>query len=1020
MPLPPGLYDQPVTVGLDSELRELADELKRVEAADGAESARAFARVLGERLVRVLESFPKEERVAAQVRVVNELLGHLARAAEGVVLPEDHLVADGSVLRAVLAPVAPPRRATVPPAPGIPLSVSGLLVNGHNDRSIGPELKREIASADRVDLLCSFLKWSGLRVVHEELAALCQRGALRVLTTAYMSATERRAVEALIALGASLKISYDTERTRLHAKAWLFHRATGFSTAAIGSSNLSHAALLDGVEWNVRVSQVDNPAILAKFQATFEQYWEDPVFRPYEAREFAAAVQRDRRAQLAPYLKLDVEPRPHQREILEALEAERGRGHHRNLVVAATGTGKTIVAALDYRRLRAQLPRARLLFVAHRKEILEQSLATFRTVVRDGSFGEALHSGDDPLEYEHVFASVQALHAARLAEMPADHFDVLIVDEFHHAAAPTYERLLEHFTPKVLVGLTATPERTDGKSVLGWFDDRVAADLRLWKALDQDLLAPFQYFGIGNAPDLSGVRWSGGRYSVKELSGVYTSDHLFAKRVIQETSAKVADVHAMRALGFCVDVAHAEFMAGQFREAGIAAAAVSAKTHHKERAAALRALESGELSVLFSVDLFNEGVDLPNVDTVIFLRPTESATVFLQQLGRGLRLSRDKECCTVLDFIGGAHRKFRFDARFRALLGGTRRSIVREIEEGFPRLPSGCFIALDRVAKETVLTNIRQAVGVGRRHLKEDLRELGDVDLSTFLREGGFELDDVYDGRGSWSEIRRGAGLASERPSDEDAAIERAFGRMIHVDDFERLDALLALAERAELAANPDDRMQRLLFVLLGQEGPYAGMQATWDRLRRSRWLRRELRELLAVLADRCRRVSRPSAGAPLRTHATYTRYEVMAAFDERTARGGVKSSVVTGVYHLARYRTDLLFVTLRKSERTFSATTMYRDYPLSPTRFHWESQSSCHAGTPTGARHVRTGHGEDRALLFVREAQTDSRGVAMPYVNLGDVRYLRHEGARPMHIEWELATPMPASVYQAAKLAAG
>jgi superfamily II DNA or RNA helicase len=1018
MPLRPGLYDQPVTMGLARELEEIDDALKRIETADLARSPVAFSRALTERLVRVLESLPAETRLAAQVDLVNELFARLQAVTPGVVTEDDRLAPEGQMLRAVLAPTPPPREPTPPPYPALPLGESGLLVNGRRDLSIGPAIRREIGSSDRVDLLCSFLKWSGLRLVHEELRALCKRGVLRVLTTAYMSATERRALDALVEMGAQLRVSYDTQRTRLHAKAWLFHRDSGFSTATIGSSNLSHAAMLDGVEWNVRVSQVDNAAILDKFRVTFEQYWEDSAFAPYDPDEFVAAVSRDKRQRLAPYLRLDIEPRPHQREILDALTAERERGHLRNLVVAATGTGKTIVAALDYKSLRQQLERVRLLFVAHRREILEQSLATFRTVLRDGSFGEALHSSDAPTHYEHVFASVQSLHETRLAQIPADHFDVVIVDEFHHAAAPTYERLLEHVQPQVLLGLTATPERTDGRDVLHWFDGRVASELRLWKALDQDLLSPFQYFGLGGGPDVSGVKWSGGRYVTSELSGVYTADHFFAKRVIQETAAKVADVHRMRALGFCVDIAHAEFMARQFVAAGIPAAAVSARTKSVERGAVLRALEAGDLKAVFSVDLFNEGVDLPNVDTILFLRPTESATVFLQQLGRGLRRSSTKECCTVLDFIGRAHRKFRFDARFRALVGGTRKSIERQIREGFPQLPSGCVIQLDRQAEDAVLENLRQAIGRGRDHLVEDLRQLGDVSLAAFLTEGGYELEDVYDGRGSMSELRRRAGFELGDADREEAVIERAFGRLLHLDDFDRLDGFLAMLD-GPFAADEGDAFQRMLFTLLGQTGSFRAMQPTWDRLRERPWVRRELRELLAVLADRCRHLTHASATDPLRVHATYTRLEIMAAFDERTAKGGVKKTQ-TGVYHLADRATELLFVTLQKSERGFTATTMYRDYPLSPTHFHWESQSTCHAGTPTGRRYLEVGRGTQRALLLVRERQRDDRGVAVPYVNLGEVIYRGHEGGRPMRIEWELARPMPPDLYQEAKLAAG
>ncbi|MGB1276558.1 MAG: DEAD/DEAH box helicase family protein, partial [Nannocystaceae bacterium] len=516
-----------------------------------------------------------------------------------------------------------------------------------------------------------FLKWSGFRLIERDLRGFLERrpGQLRVLTTAYMRATQARALEELCALGADVRVSYDTQRTRLHAKAWMFHRRSGFSTAFVGSSNLSAAALLDGTEWNVRLSQRDNAGILRRFQATFDQYWNDPEFRRYDRDEFQRALGAQANEAHRLMFRFEIEPRPHQQEILDDLASERARGYLRNLVVAATGTGKTVVAALDYKRLREQLPRARLLFVAHRRELLEQSLMTYRVVLKDGDFGELHVGGDRPVHGKHVFASIQSLHARGVDGIDPQAFDIVVVDEFHHAAAPSYARLLKHLRPNVLLGLTATPERTDGHSVLGWFDNRTASELRLWKALDQELLCPFQYFGIGGAPNAGGVRWSRGRYDSRQLSNLYTADHVFAMRVVQEVHAKVADVAKMRGLGFCVDVAHAKFMEQQFVKAGIAAAAVFGSSSRDIRTNALRALQARELNVVFCVDLFNEGVDVPEVDTVLFLRPTESATVFLQQLGRGLRRSHGKECLTVLDFIGGANRKFRFDRRFRAILG---------------------------------------------------------------------------------------------------------------------------------------------------------------------------------------------------------------------------------------------------------------------------------------------------------------------------------------------------------------
>jgi superfamily II DNA or RNA helicase len=1033
--LAPGVYDRPVTLGLDEALDRLPEDRRLTDGLDAHHAPLALARVLHEHLARALGAIEGEDRATKQLALANRVLTLLRdEAPHSTVEPSDDLSPPPRRLIAVLPEAEPPAKPTAPLRPSIPLSTSDLLVNGRHDLSLGPELKREIASADRIDLLCSFLKWTGIRLLEDELRAFCARRggrSLRVLTTAYMMATDLRALDVLHELGAEVRVSYDTEQTRLHAKAWLLRRESGFSTAFVGSSNLSRAAMLDGAEWNVRLSQIDNGPILEKFAATFEQYWSDPGFRPYDREEFALAVERSRRAELAPYLIVDLEPRPHQVEILEALAAERARGHTRNLVVAATGTGKTAVAALDYRRLRKELPRDRLLFVAHRREILDQSLRTFQVALRDGAFGEILATGDRPARWNHVFANIQSLSAERLDTLAPDHFDVVIVDEFHHAAAESYERLLRHVRPRILLGLTATPERTDGRSILHWFDGRIAAELRLWKALDQGLLAPFQYFGIGGAPDVSGVRWIRGRYDLEALRNVYTADDLFALRVIQGTARKVTDPAAMRALGFCIDIAHAEFMARKFRDAGIPAASISGESSDRDRADAIRALRAGDLRCLFSVDLFNEGIDLPDVDTVLFLRPTESATVFLQQLGRGLRRSDRKACLTVLDFIGGAHRRFRFDRRYRAIVGGTRRGIEEKVERGFPSLPSGCAIELDRQAREAVLANIRAQLGTAAAALVEDLRSVveahgPEISLARFLREADVDLEDLYTNGRCWTSLRRAATVPLPSPGPDDEQLERAFARILHLDDPPRLDGIRRLLVREDPPMADDrDPIQRGLFALLGYvRRPYSELGSAWRALWASPALRNELLELVALLADRTRRQTFPLddalAALPLQVHATYTLDEIMAACDERSSKGGLKR-IQTGSFQSTKWRADLHFITLEKSEREYSPTTLYKDYAISPTRFHWESVGSCHPATPVGRRYLRTVRGaEERGLLFVRPRKTDPRGETMPYVFLGEAFYATHRGARPMQIEWDLARPMPAAFFQEAKLAAG
>ena len=341
--------------------------------------------------------------------------------------------------------------------------------------------------------------------------------------------------------------------------------------------------------------------------------------------------------------------------------------------MAATGTGKTMIAAFDFRHWaasnpprRAQLPR--LLFVAHREELLQQSLQTFRAVLRDPNFGDLLVGGREPEQLDHLFVSIQSYNSRSLHDLPADRYEYVVVDEFHHAAAPSYERLLDHVRPRVLLGLTATPERADNLDVLGHFGGHLSAQIRLPDAINRKLLSPFQYFAVTDSEDLSGLKWQRGGYRTRRARPNLHRQRPSAALVIDKVRSILLDPRKARVLGFCVSVAHAEYMAAKFQEAGIPSEALSAETARADRLSAQDCLRRREVNFLFVVDLYNEGIDIPEIDAVLFLRPTESLTVFLQQLGRGLRLHEEKECLTVLDFVGQAHRNFRFDLRYRALL----------------------------------------------------------------------------------------------------------------------------------------------------------------------------------------------------------------------------------------------------------------------------------------------------------------------------------------------------------------
>lgn len=782
---------------------------------------------------------------------------------------------------------------------------------------------------------------------------------------------------------------------------------------------------------------------MRKFEATFDSYWSEPAFESYDpardgdrlSRALSAAGGGTAGGRSTLRLSgLEVRPYPYQRDMLERLEVEREvHDRHRNLLVAATGTGKTVMAALDYRALRRKLGRdLRLLFVAHRREILDQSMRTYQDVVGDANLGEALHSGDIPASWTHVFASVQSLNAERLRRLDPRHFDVVVIDEFHHATAKTYRRIIEHFAPLELLGLTATPERTEGATVQDeFFDGRIAAELRLWEALENDLLSPFHYFGITDNTDLTGVTWrrSSQGYDRAELTALFTGDSARARLVLRAVRDKIADPGAMRALGFCVSVEHARYMAACFREANLAAVALSAETPKAERHAALAGLAAGEIQVIFSVDLLNEGVDIPDVDTLLLLRPTSSATVFLQQLGRGLRRTESKAVLTVLDFIGQHRADFRFEEQFGALTDLRRNRLVAGVEQDFPHLPSGCQIILERKAKERVLKNIRDRISINAPQLAREIAFYARPALADYLAESGRDLKQLYRGGNSWTALLRRARLLPENaPAGEDGLLRRT-PAFHHVDDPVRIHAYsVLLADDAADYDTLDPQLQAyarmLVFTLWPSGGGFPGYAAALGSLAVQDAFRDEVRQILAYNLARTEHVPVPllgdHAGLPLTVHGSYNREEILTALGQTALGGYTPVTFQEGARWCPDIATDALFVTLEKDAKDFSPQTRYRDYAMSETRFHWESQGRTSDTSPTGLRYRTHAERGTHVLLFVRRFKRTDIGGPQPWMLLGPARFVDHRGSKPMGIVWDLRHRLPADVWTYSAIAAG
>ncbi len=1027
-----GLYEQLITTALRRELADIPAERQSVAPIDKAEAAEVLSRYVAEVTRAVLERMQESKLDAqAQIALVNRMVKLLAEDSEPSLAVDEKAEQLLALLKDQDPMLALGKRASDMTRPETSLAMSSLFTGAVHEPQLFSELKKEIASADRIDMLVSFIKWSGLRLIIEELTDFTQRGGeLRIITTSYMGATDIKAIEELSTLpNTQIKVSYDTKRTRLHAKTYVFYRDTGFTTAYVGSSNLSNAAISSGLEWNVKATARDLPQTIRKIAATFDAYWHSDEFEFYNEDErdrLNQALKAEKYQGERPQFLFDIRPYPYQQEILDRLLAEREvRGLYRNLVVAATGTGKTVIAALDYKRFCKQnIGKAnRLLFIAHREEILKQSRDTFAGVLKDANFGELFVGNYKPESLDHLFISVQTLNSQALhTKLPADYYDYIVIDETHHAAAHSYGKALEYFQPKVLLGLTATPERMDGKSILDYFGGRIAAEIRLPEAIDRKLLCPFQYFGVSDTVDLNELHWVRGGYDKGELSNLYVFSHGVARKradhIIRSLNRYATDMNDVKALGFCVSIEHAKFMADYFNECSIPAMALVGQSSDEDRRTARERLVKGELRIIFVVDIYNEGVDIPEVNTVLFLRPTESLTIFLQQLGRGLRLAEGKECLTVLDFIGAANRKYNFEEKFAALLSGTRRSVEQELRHGFVNVPKGCYIQLEKKAEQTILQNIRQSYGF-RAGLISKIASFEedsglDLTLANFLSYHHIDARAIY-AKYSFARLCADAGVREGFSEPAEEVLTKAFRRLVAIDSRRWISFLLGVLPRlndvdfAKLSAE-HQRLLNMFYVTVWQSAIMDfSSDEVWENLYAlacSPVILQELCDLLRWKLDQIDFIDTPVSlpyDCPLDVHCSYTRDQLLVALDFMKP-----ATVLEGVKYLPDKQTDVLFVTLNKSDKDYSPTTMYNDYAISPSLFHWQSQSTTGAVSTTGKRYIHHKELGNHVLLFVREFKTDSCGTA-PYTFLGTADYVSSTGSKPISIVWKLNKEIPA-----------
>ena len=1028
----PGLYEAIITQRLSDALK--ASGLEHERAKLGKDDAPALlAQFLNALTVQTLKSVDEDDERTKQLEVVNAVLATLERF--NPLLGGNKVELTSEYLHGVKAT----GQNTLPPAPATPLTQSALFTGTSSGKTqLSLELLAEMKSADRVEILVSFIKNSGLRVLNEGFKDLMDRRIpVRIITTTYMGATDPEAIELLAGYpNVEIKVSYDTKSTRLHAKAYYFHRESGYSTAYVGSSNMSNPAMTDGLEWNIKATQVDLPNILRAFEAEFGGYWSNKRFQSYQQlRDFKKLKEalKEGRTEHSPgqhMVQFDFTPRAYQQRILDALQAERRvRDSYRNLLVAATGTGKTVISAFDYKNFceANEGGRPKLLFLAHREEILTQSIMTYKQVLGDAGFGEQMGgSAGEADSMGHLFCTVQTAQSRRIWErLGRDYYDFIVVDEAHHSAAGTYTEILSGFSPKVLLGMTATPERMDGDSILPLFNNRIAAELRLPEALEEKLLCPFQYFCVSDPVSIAdNTFWDQGKYKTTALEKAYVDDSSTATQRLNTILSALerynfGNIGAVKGLGFCVSIKHAEYMAQRFNENQIPSVALTSHTSDEIRKAAVQKLRSGELKFIFTVDLFNEGVDIPEANLILFLRPTDSLTVFLQQLGRGLRHSRGKECLLVLDFVAQMHKKYRIDRKFSALLSGKRYNIQKEVEAGFPHVPAGCSIQLEAQAMEQVVANIKTAYANLKNYVKETVatfeKDTGKpLTFGNYIQTYDIDPTRLLDAR-SWSDWKNEAlGLVAE-PEPDGKALKQAAERVALATGPDYLKAIHNLPQSGDVLLVNSEQTALMLHGLLWQKpGTKLGMLTKADIFSRLKQNPRALADL-AEIADYKLGITttvgtRPYREVPLELHAHYGNDEIQAAFGRDIFTESGQKGV--GVLSFPKLKAYALLITLNKSERDFSPTTMYEDYPMSRELFHWQSQSNTTQSSDSGQNLIKHAERGYSIHLFVRSTRTIGPATA-PFQYLGKATCVEHKGECPISFVWKLEHLMPAELLE-------
>lgn len=1051
----PGLYYLLNTPEIQAELKKLnlTEKALYEQKVDTDAIARMMARKISDEVERFiadkLDKASKEDN--KKPNWIHEAIKSLPDMPDIKEFAAQAIPADESVKKQILTEIKLLSDASETVRPTTGLMESELIVPNGRSPQLGSEISHELKSCERADWLVSFIKLRAIRAFYPQLQQYCGKAnpdgspRLRVATTTYIGATDPEALRLLFNLpNTQVKVCFNTSQTRLHAKAYIFHRKTQFGSAYIGSANLSTPALSSGLEWTVKVAQQEIPHLWERSIVEFESCWNDPNFelctiddldRIKDALANSKVITKRAPGASDDHLRTYFAFHPHayQAKMILELKAEREAGKTRHLIASATGTGKTIVAAFDYAEMAKTLGRnPRLLFLAHRRDIIRHARDKYRAVLQNPQFG-VLISGTDRFSSsnaEQIFCTVQSWKSHIRDELAPDFFDLIVMDECHRSAASSFQEILEFYGKAIeqgktdILGLSATPFRTDGKGILDYFGGGFTHELSLAEAIEHGHIVPFTYFGIDDDVDYTSVVW--GQGEEKAIEEILQNNGKHLQNVHQAAISHVADLKQLRAIGFCAGLKHARAACDYFNAKGIPSVVLSGESTDQERTKVVDQMSelTPGVNVIFTADLFNEGVDVPCVNAVFMMRPTNSPVIFLQQLGRGLRhapLQYGKEDLLVLDFVGNHNEKYKGFDRFRFL--STRRDIPvgDQIRQGMPFVPAGCAITLTEQAREKILKNITAHLkslrgNALKQHLITTIREAKQhLPLARLMEEISVESPaPIYNY--TLPAALESVALNVAGPDEENG---RKLNAMAQMDCPWMIHAWSKILKGQTHDMSPEDVRMAKFFLLssFNDKVKPKTVDAVWHEFAQQNGLFRDILEFLEWRTTKvvpATRITFDETSKYLELHRSYNSKQISAAI------GSSGMTIQSGVFFNEERQTDSFFITRLKNEKEFSPTTMYKDHAKSQTIIHWESPNSTKIDSLVGRRYTTN---TTRKMLFIRQSKKtvyditgeyQTRSTTSNYIFVGPVkRVIEYSGECPIGIDYELEYPLPADVYE-------